>query len=316
MSDSSKSRPFLRLLVSAVDAADDQRLQRALIQIAGEDHPRASVNTQPKDGQYSLEGRSESDLDLICDRLQDNYGIAVNVGPPQAILLETIRKRAEGEGKYIRQTGGSGNYGHCKLRIEPVDPGTGYEFVNDIRGGAIPSEYIEPIDEGIQSAMRSGILGGFPVVDVRVTLSDGSYHEGDSNEMAFKFAGSIAFKEAAKKAGPLILEPMMAVEINMPDHQTAIAIMEQEISQHRGRIEFESLSGKLLRKVRAMVPLSELLASTFSGLYESPMTFAGWEPVRDYGSADDGGSGVTANKPKYPRPGSRSEMAQLDPGDE
>ena len=306
---SSLDRPFLRLAVSAAAAADDQRLQRALVEIASQDHPRVSINPQPKDGLYSLEGKVESDLDLICDRLRDEYRVALNVSPPQAILIETIRKQAEAEGKYIRQTGGSGNYGHCKLRIEPVEPGGGYEFINDIRGGAVPNEYVKPIEEGIQAAMRSGILAGFPLVDVRVILSDGSYHEDDSNEMAFRFAGSIAFKEAAKKASPVILEPMMAVEINVPDHRTAITMIEQEISQHRGRID-RTMSGELWKNISAIIPLSELLTSGFAGLYESPMTFAGYEPVRDSGSADDGESGVAANKPNHPRLGSGSETAQ------
>ena len=301
MSEPSQDRPFVRRYLSAAEGADEQRLQMALVEIAQQDHPRVTINTRPNDNLYSLEGRAESDLDLICDRLRDDYHIAINVGPTQAILLETIRKPAEAEGKYIRQTGGSGNYGHCKLRIEPVEPGRGYEFVNGISGGSVPGEYIRPIDEGVQAAMESGILGGFPMVDVKVTLTGGSYHEDDSNEMAFKFAASIAFKEAARKASPVILEPMMAVEINVPDHSTAITIIEREISQHRGRID-QLLRGKSSKSIRAIVPLSELLNSGLRGPYESPMTFAGYEPLRDNGISDDDRSGVTANKPRPPRP--------------
>ena len=134
-------------------------------------------------------------MNRFCDRLRDDYHCAINVSPIKAVLLETIRKQTEAEGKYIRQTGGSGNYGHCRLRIEPNQPGKGYEFINDIKSGVVPKEYIKPIDQGIQGAMEVGILSGFPVADVKVTLFDGSYHDVDSNEMAFKFAGSMAFKE-------------------------------------------------------------------------------------------------------------------------
>ena len=173
-------------------------------------------------------------------------------------MLETIRKQAEAEGKYIRQTGGSGNYGHCKLRIEPDEPGKGYEFINDIKGGSIPSEYIESIDQGIQAAMRQGVLAGFPVVDVRVTLYDGSYHETDSNPMAFTFAGSIAFKEAAKNASPVLLEPVMAIEIDVPEE--LMAETRQEVYTHRGRIE-SNVTADGFSEIEAVVPLSELLAS-------------------------------------------------------
>ena len=166
MSESSKDRLILRLVVGAVNGADDTHLQAALGQIAGQ-NTSVNINVLPQEGYYSLEGRTESDLDSICDRLRDEYHLAINVGPPTAILLETIRKQAEAEGKYFRQTGGSGNYGHCKLRIEPGELGKGYEFINDIRGGSVPSGYIESIDQGIQAAMRQGVLAGFPVVDVR-----------------------------------------------------------------------------------------------------------------------------------------------------
>jgi elongation factor G len=150
-------------------------------------------------------------------------------------LLETVRKQAEAEGKYIRQTGGSGNYWHCKLRIEPGELGKGYEFINDIRVGKVPSEYIESIEQGIQAAMRQGVLGGFSIVDVKVTLYDGSYHETDSNPVAFTFAGSIAFKEAAKKASPVLLEPMMAIEVEVPEE--LVDLTRHEVYTHRGRIE-------------------------------------------------------------------------------
>lgn len=312
MSGTGKSPPILRLAVSAADPADDERLQRALVEIAGQ-VSEVSINPQPQDGLYRIEGRAESDLDSVCDRLRDEYHLAINLGPPMAIFLETVRKQAEAEGKYIRQTGGSGNYGHCKLRLEPDQPGKGYQFINEIRGGAVPSEYINSIDQGVQDAMRQGVLAGFPVVDVKVTLYDGSYHETDSNPMAFTFAGSIAFKEAAKKASPVILEPMMLIEIEVP--QEIVPAIRREISAHRGRIDHE-LTGNGLNEIRAVVPLSELLSVESGGLAEFPIEFSGYEPVRDSGSPDDGKAGVTANKPNYPRHGSRSEMAPWIPEEE
>jgi elongation factor G len=311
MSGFRQDRPFLRLAISAADPANDQRLQSALVEIAGQDHPRVRVNTQPEDGLYCLDGRAELDLNLICDRLRDDYHIAINVAPPQAILIETIRKPSEAEGRYIRQIGGSGNYGHCKLRIEPAGPGGGCEFINDIKGGAVPNEYIKSINEGVQEAMNSGILAGFPLVDVRVRVSDGSYHEGDSNEMAFKIAGAIAFREAAKKANPVILEPMMSFEIELPEG--LILAIRSEILAHRGRIERDEVTANGLGEIKAIVPLSELLASASGELAEFPMEFAGYEPVRDHNSPHDGAAGVIASKPNHPRLGSRSGMARIEP---
>jgi elongation factor G len=312
MSESSNDRPILRLVVSPLNGADNTCLQAALVEIAGQ-NTSVSVIARPQEGHYSLEATTESALDTICERLRDEYHLLIDVGPPAAILLETVRKQAEAEGKYIRQTGGSGNYGHCKLRIEPAEPGKGYQFIDDISAGAVPSEYIDPIDQGIRTAMKQGVLAGFPVVDVRVTLYDGSYHETDSNPMAFTFASSIAFKEAAKKASPVILEPMMSLEIEVP--QEIVPAIRREISVHRGRIDHE-LTGSGLNEIRATVPLSELLSVAPGGLAEFPMKFSGYEPVRDSGLPDDGKAGVTANKPNYPRKGSRSEVTPWTPEEE
>ncbi len=312
MSGSSKGRPILRLAVSAADSADDKRLENALAEIAIQS-ANISISTQPQGRLYGLDGRTESELDSICDRLRDQYHLTINVGSPEAVLIETIRKRAEGEGKYIRQTGGSGNYGHCKLRIEPNEPGKGYEFINKIRAEAVPIQYIDPIDQGIQAAMESGILAGFPMVDVKVALFDGSYHELDSNEVAFKFAGSIAFKEAAKQASPVLLEPMMALEIDVPED--LIAEVQSEIRTHRGRVEcIQTTNG--FSKIEAIVPLSELLTSASTGFAECPTKFVGYEAVRGGGPSDENTSGVTANKPNRPRPGSRSTTARFNPEEE
>ncbi|HUB31059.1 MAG TPA: hypothetical protein VL967_15245, partial [Terracidiphilus sp.] len=172
-----------------------------------------SVEAQTSGTTLILAGEDELELEAVAERLAEAEDI--HYGEPKVSYRETIRKSAEAEGKYIRQTGGSGNFGHCWLRIEPNEPGAGYEFINEIKGGVIPKEYIKPIDQGIQGALELGILAGFPIVDVRAILFDGSYHEVDSNEMAFKFAGSIAFKEAARKASPVLLEPVMAVEVTV-----------------------------------------------------------------------------------------------------
>jgi len=214
MSGSSKIHPMY-LTLSAVDVADDERLRAALAVIAVEG-PGVSIKAEPESA-YTLSADRQSHLESICERLRSEYNCAINASPIKPVLLETIRTQTEAEGKYIRQTGGSGNYGHCKLRIEPNEPGKGYEFVNDIKDDVVPKEYIKPIDQGVQGTLELGILAGFPIVDVKVTLYDGSYHEFDSNEMAFKFAGSIAFKEAARKAHPVLLEPVMAVEIEVPE---------------------------------------------------------------------------------------------------
>ncbi|HEY1987647.1 MAG TPA: hypothetical protein VGG85_19685 [Terracidiphilus sp.] len=266
------------LTVRALDVADDERLRAALAGIAagGID---VSINAGPERA-YTLAGNSTPDLESVCDRLRGAYQCAVNASPIQAVLLETIRKKTEAEGKYIRQTGGSGNYGHCKLRIEPTEPGRGYEFVDDIRGGVVPKEYIHAIEQGVEGALKLGILAGLPIVDVKVTLYDGSYHEVDSNEMAFKFAGSMACKEAARKGHPVVLEPVMAVEIDVPE--SAVAGIRREIRGHRGRIERQrTADGRI--EIEAIVPLPELLNSASKGLAQFPTVFARYEAVSDHG---------------------------------
>jgi len=181
--------------------------------------------------------------------------VDANVGKPQVNYRETIRGHSEAEGKYIRQTGGSGNYGHCKIRVSPNESGKGYEFSNDIKGGTIPKEYIKPIDQGIQEAMQGGVLAGYEMVDVKVSLYDGSYHDVDSNEMAFKIAGSIAFKEAARKAKPVLLEPVMAVEVIVPEDYMGTII--GDLNSRRGRIEGMEMVGNT-QAIRATVPLSTM----------------------------------------------------------
>jgi elongation factor G len=245
MTGSSKGRPFLCLTVSAMDRADDERLQKALAEIASS-NPRISVNLQPPKVSHTVEGESKSLLDSTCDRLRNEYQLAINVDGPKPVLLETIRESGEGEGKYIRQVGGLGNYGHCKLRIEPNKPGEGYSFVSLVSGDVLRDEYVSSVDRGVQVAMQSGILHGHPLVDLKVTLIDGSYHAEDSNPKAFEIAGSTAFQCAAKKASPILLEPVMAVEIEVSDALTGT--IEHEINRHRGRIKRKK--GEKRRSVR------------------------------------------------------------------
>ena len=259
--------------------ADQEKMGIALARLADED-PTFKVRTDEDSGQTIISGMGELHLEILVDRMKREHKVEANVGEPKVAFRETIRKKAEAEGKYIRQTGGSGNYGHCKLRVEPNEPGAGYEFINDIKGGVVPKEYIKPIDQGVQGALELGILAGYPIVDVKVTLYDGSYHEVDSNEMAFKFAGSIAFKEAAKKASPVLLEPVMAVEVTVPEEHMGTII--GDINSRRGRIEgMEHLAGSQV--IKAIVPLKEMfgyvndIRSSTQGRASYSMQFARYE---------------------------------------
>jgi elongation factor G len=234
--------------------ADEEKMAIALAKLAQED-PAFCVHTDPDSGHTIISGMNELHLEIIVDRMMREYKVEANVGKPQVAYRETIRGSAEAEGKYIRQTGGSGNYGHAKIRIEPNEPGKGYEFSNDTKGGAIPKEYIKPIDQGIQDAMTRGVLAGYEMVDIKVSLFDGSYHDVDSNEMAFKIAGSMAFKEAARKAKPVLLEPMMDVEVTVPEEYMGTII--GDLNSRRGRIEgMEMVGGS--QAIKATVPLSTM----------------------------------------------------------
>ena len=259
--------------------ADQEKMGVALARLADED-PTFKVRTDEDSGQTIISGMGELHLEILVDRMKREHKVEANVGEPKVAFRETIRKHAEAEGKYIRQTGGSGNYGHCWLRVEPNTPGAGYEFVNDIKGGVVPREYIKPIDQGVRGALELGILAGYPIVDVKVTLFDGSYHEVDSNEMAFKFAGSIAFKEAARRAGPVLLEPVMAVEVTVPEEFMGVII--GDINSRRGRIEgMEHAAGSQV--IKAIVPLKEMfgyvndIRSSTQGRASYSMQFARYE---------------------------------------
>ena len=259
--------------------ADQEKMGVALARLADED-PTFKVHTDEESGQTIISGMGELHLEILVDRMKREYKVEANVGEPKVAFRETIRKKAEAEGKYIRQTGGSGNYGHCKLRVEPNEPGMGYEFINAIKSGSVPKEYIKPIDQGVRGALELGILAGYPMVDVKVTLYDGSYHEVDSNEMAFKFAGSIAFKEAARKASPVLLEPVMAVEVTVPEEHMGVII--GDINSRRGRIEHVDRVGGS-QVIKAIVPLKEMfgyvndIRSSTQGRASYSMQFARYE---------------------------------------
>jgi elongation factor G len=271
--------PVISVAVEPKTKADQEKMGMALAKLAQED-PTFKVHTDPDSGQTIISGMGELHLEIIVDRMMREYKVEANVGKPQVAYRETIRKHAEAEGKYIRQTGGRGQYGHAKIYLDPQPPGTGYEFVNDTTGGSVPKEFIKPIDQGIREALEGGILAGYPMVDVKATLYDGSYHDVDSNEMAFKIAGSMAFKEAARKASPVLLEPVMAVEVVTPEDYAG-AIM-GDLSSRRGRIEgMEHRAGSQV--IKAIVPLAEMfgyathMRSSTQGRAEYSMHFARYE---------------------------------------
>jgi elongation factor G len=271
--------PVISVAVEPKTKADQEKMGLALAKLAQED-PTFKVHTDPDSGQTIISGMGELHLEIIVDRMMREYKVEANVGKPQVAYRETIRKHAEAEGKYIRQTGGRGQYGHAEIYLDPQTPGAGYEFVNDIVGGSVPKEFIKPIDQGIREALEGGILAGYPMVDVKATLYDGSYHDVDSNEMAFKIAGSMAFKEAARKASPVLLEPVMSVEVVTPEDYAG-AIM-GDLSSRRGRIEgMEHRAGSQV--IKAIVPLAEMfgyathMRSSTQGRAEYSMHFARYE---------------------------------------
>ncbi|MCU1254459.1 MAG: fusA, partial [Candidatus Angelobacter sp.] len=208
--------PVISVAVEPKTKSDQEKMGVALNRLAQED-PTFKVATDPDSGQTIISGMGELHLEIIIDRMMREYKVEANVGKPQVAYRETIRKPSQAEGKYIRQTGGSGHYGHVKLRVEPNEMGKGFEFINEIKSGAVPREFFKPIEQGVKQAMEGGVLAGYELVDIKVTLYDGSYHEVDSDEMAFKIAASMGFKEAARKASPVLLEPIMSVEVVVPE---------------------------------------------------------------------------------------------------
>lgn len=246
--------PVIAVAVEPKTKADQEKMGIALNKLAQED-PSFRVHTDQESGQTIISGMGELHLEIIVDRLKREFKVEANIGAPQVAYRETIRKPVEQEGKFVRQSGGRGQYGHVWLRIEPQEPGAGYEFVNQIVGGVVPKEYIPAVNQGVQEQMDNGVIAGYPVVDVKVTLYDGSYHDVDSSEMAFKIAGSMGFKEGARKADPALLEPIMKVEVVTPEEYMGDVM--GDLNRRRGLVQGmeDAPSGKI---IRAEVPLAEM----------------------------------------------------------
>ena len=246
--------PVISVAVEPKTKSDQEKMALALNRLAQED-PSFKVHTDEESGQTIISGMGELHLDIIVDRMRREFKVECNVGKPQVAYRETIRGKVEQEGKFVRQSGGRGQFGHCWLRIEPLEAGKGYEFANEVVGGVIPKEYIPAVDKGVQEQIANGVLAGYPVVDVKVTVYDGSYHEVDSSEMAFKIAASMAFKAGFMKATPALLEPLMKVEVDTPEEYMGDVI--GDLNRRRGMVEGmeDGPTGKI---VRAMVPLAEM----------------------------------------------------------
>jgi elongation factor G len=246
--------PVISLAIEPKTKGDQEKLGQGLAKLMAED-PTFRVNTDEQTGQVVIRGMGELHLEIIVDRLKREFSVDASVGKPQVAYKETLTRPADGEGRYVRQTGGRGQYGHAKIHLFPAEPGTGYVFENEIVGGSIPREYIKPIDEGIKEALTRGILAGYPVDDVKIQLYDGSFHDVDSSEMAFKIAGSMAFQDAAKKAKPVLLEPVMRVEVVVPKDYMGDVM--GDLASRRGRIQSQEDRGGT-QIINARVPLSEM----------------------------------------------------------
>jgi elongation factor G len=246
--------PVISVAVEPKTLADQEKMAIALSKLANED-PSFRVRTDADSGQTIIAGMGELHLDIIIDRMRREFNVTANVGNPQVAYRETIRKKVEQEGKFIRQSGGRGQYGHVWLRVEPLEPGAGYEFVNEVVGGTVPKEFIPAVDKGVQEQLESGVLAGYPLVDIKVTLFDGSYHDVDSNELAFKIAGSMGLRQAAMEASPVLLEPIMKVEVVSPEDYMGDVM--GDLNRRRGLVQGmdDAPAGKI---ISAEVPLSEM----------------------------------------------------------
>lgn len=273
--------PVISVAIEPKTKASQEKMSIALSKLAEED-PTFRTYTDEETGQTIISGMGELHLEIIVDRLLREFKVEANIGNPQVAYRESISKEADAEGKYVRQSGGRGQYGHCKIKIEPQEPGSGFEFVNNIVGGAIPKEYVGPVQQGIEEATQAGVLAGYPVLDVKVTLYDGSYHEVDSSEMAFKIAGSMAFRAAVSKAAPVLLEPMMKVEITTPDEYLGDVM--GDVSSRRGRIQGMNPKNGV-HVLDAFIPLAEMfgyatdLRSNTQGRATYSMQFDHYEKV-------------------------------------
>ena len=246
--------PVISVAVEPKTKGDMEKLSKALLSLAEED-PTFRVSTDPETSQTVITGMGELHLEILVDRMLREFKVEANIGAPQVSYRETIRASSKGEGKFARQTGGKGQYGHVVIEMEPGEPGSGFEFVNKIVGGIVPKEYIKPAESGMRETCESGVIAGYPLIDVKVTMVDGSYHDVDSSEMAFKIAGSMAFKDGVKKCNPVLLEPMMKVEVEIPEDFLGAII--GNLSSRRGQVEGQSIDDGL-SKVQSKVPLAEM----------------------------------------------------------
>jgi elongation factor G len=273
--------PVISIAIEPKTKNDQEKMGVALQKLAEED-PTFRMKTDPDSNQTIIEGMGELHLDIIVDRMRREFGVEANTGRPQVAYRETIKTLSEGEGKYIRQSGGRGQYGHCWLRVEPSEVGKGFEFVDQIKGGVVPREYIPAIEKGVKEALERGVVAGYPMVDIRATVFDGSYHEVDSSEAAFKMAGSFAFQEACKKANPILLEPIMKVEVVTPEQFMGDVV--GDLNSRRGQIN-EMLDRPGLKVIHSNVPLSEMfgyvtqLRSMTQGRASSSMEFSHYAEV-------------------------------------
>ena len=309
-----QNRPIIVVVISPSLVEDWENLRRALDVLSQQDQGMR-ITTEPAGPRVIISGMSGLHLELICDRLFHEFKIPLDVGKPEVIYRETVRKQSEAEAKYIRQVGRRGQYAHVKLGLEPGEPESGYQFIDRSPENAVPRQFVESIDSGIQEAMKTGVLGGNEIVDVQAVLRDGSYHVEDSNEIAFKIAGSMAFKEAARKASPVLLEPVMALEVVTPEDYAGVIM--GDLSSRRGRIEgMENRAGSQV--IKAIVPLAEMfgyatqMRSSTQGRAEYSMHFEHYEDAPNDGKSGADEIGVTANKPKCPKPKSAFTAAQPD----
>ena len=263
--------PVISLAIEPKTKADQEKMGQALQKLSEED-PTFIVKSNLETGQTIIWGMGELHLDVLVDRMKREFHVDANVGAPQVAYKETIKTKAEGEGKYIRQTGGRGQYGHCLLRVEPKGRGEGYEFVDAVKGGSIPNEFIPSVEKGVKEATEKGVLAGYPVVDLKVTLYDGTYHDVDSSDIAFKIAGSMAFQDATKRAGLALLEPIMKVEVTTPDEFMGSVI--GDLSSKRAQILATEKRGKV-SIINAMMPLAELsgYATTLRSMSQGRATY-------------------------------------------
>jgi elongation factor G len=253
--------PVIHVAVEPKTKVDQEKMGIALGRLAAED-PSFRVRTDEESGQTIMSGMGELHLEILVDRMKREFGVEANVGAPQVAYREAIRKSVEVEGKYAKQTGGRGQYGHVWIKMEPNETGKGFEFIDAIKGGTVPREFIPAVEKGLRESLPNGVLAGFPVVDVKVTLFDGSYHDVDSNENAFKMAASMAFKDGMRKASPVLLEPMMSVEVETPEDYTGTVM--GDLSSRRGMVQgMDDMAGGS-KSVKAEVPLSEMFGYSTS----------------------------------------------------